>query len=129
MPGFEEQRLCRAPAEEVWKLLFDPSRIAEWWDGMARVEQDADGSVTRYMEAWPDFPYPTNIRTSKTGQRIVFSCQLSDIEHEWSLAPHTEGCLVRARIEIPEAEAARLDKAREETRRSIDKLVTCAEQM
>jgi len=127
MPGFEEERVCRAPAEEVWKLLYDPERFADWWDGMARAEQGADGSVNRYMAAWPDFAYPTNISSAKAGQRIVISCQLSDIEHEWSLAPHVEGCLVRARIEIPEAEAARLPMIHGETSRSIDNLVACAE--
>src|SRR5262249_49127770 len=38
MPGFEERAECRAPPEEVWKLLYDPARFADWWAGWERVE-------------------------------------------------------------------------------------------
>jgi uncharacterized protein YndB with AHSA1/START domain len=30
MPGFELSATSSAPVEEVWKLLFDPSRFPEW---------------------------------------------------------------------------------------------------
>ena len=30
MPGFELTTDCRAPVEEVWKLLFDPDRFPDW---------------------------------------------------------------------------------------------------
>jgi uncharacterized protein YndB with AHSA1/START domain len=38
MPEFAVSASCRSPAEEVWKLLYDPYRFAEWWSGTARVE-------------------------------------------------------------------------------------------
>ena len=53
MPGFEESALCRAPAEEVWKLLHDPARYPEWWDGVERMEAGPEG-LTLLRES--DFP-------------------------------------------------------------------------
>jgi len=127
MPSFEERAACRAPAEEVWKLLYDPARFPEWWAGMERVESGNGEDVTRYMEAWPDFPYPTRISRREDG-RIVVSCLLSDIVHEWVLEPATGGCSVRVRVEIPEDEAERLEAQEAEIRASLARLVSRAEE-
>ena len=37
MPGFALSAQCRAPVEEVWKLLFDPARFPQWWTGVETV--------------------------------------------------------------------------------------------
>lgn len=128
MPSFEVQATCHAPAEEVWKLLHDPARFPEWWAGMDRVEQNNGGDVTRYMEAWPDFPYPTRVTRGEDG-RIVVSCLLSDIVHEWVLEPAPSGCAVRVRVDIPPAEAERLGAQEMEIRASLTRLVARAEEV
>ena len=127
MPGFEERAVCRAPAEEVWKLLYDPARFADWWDGWERVEPGEDGAVTRYDRRWPDFAYPANVSTRREDGRVVVSCQLSDIVHEWTLAPAPGGCAVAVRVELPEGEEARLDDQRADVRSSLGRLVALAE--
>jgi uncharacterized protein YndB with AHSA1/START domain len=127
MPSFSERRPCSAPAEEVWKLLHDPERFPDWWAGTERVEPGEDGAVTRYLDGWPDFPMPTAISSRREGAAIVISCLRSDIVHEWTLEPDPPGCAVRVRVEIPEAEAARLDASRAEVRASLAKLVEVAE--
>jgi uncharacterized protein YndB with AHSA1/START domain len=127
VPGFEAEALCRAPAIEAWKLLYDPKRFPDWWAGLARVEAGDDGELTRYMEAWPDFAYPTHVSARQEGSRVVVSCLLSNIVHEWSLEPAAEGCLVRVRVEVPEDEAARLEAVRAETLPSLERLVAVAE--
>ena len=38
MPTFDDSATTAAPVEEVWKLLYDPARIVEWWEGIERVE-------------------------------------------------------------------------------------------
>lgn len=126
MPAFEETAVCRAPAEEVWKLLHDPARFPEWWAGVDRVDMH-DGGVTRYMEEWPDFAYPTRVSESREGDRVTFSCLLSDISHNWTLSPAEGGCRVAVRVEVPAAEAKRVEAAREEMRASIPRLVAAAE--
>jgi len=49
MPGFALSAACRAPVEEVWKLLFDPARFPEWWVGIETVRTDGPGEYTQ----WP----------------------------------------------------------------------------
>jgi uncharacterized protein YndB with AHSA1/START domain len=128
MAGFEAQATCRAPAVEPWKLLYDPERFPEWWAGMARVEPGDGDSVTRYMEAWPDFAYPTQVTRHGDGSRIVVSCLLSNIVHEWSLTPAPAGCVVHVRVDLPDAEAHRLDAVKAEVIPSLRRLVELAEQ-
>jgi hypothetical protein len=127
VPSFETSAVCRAPALAPWKLLYDPARFVEWWPGVARVEAGPDGSVTRYMDAWPDFAYPTRVTAERHGSRVVISCLLSSIVHEWSLEPAPDGCVVRLRVEVPAAEAARLDVLRAEALPSLQRLVALAE--
>ena len=91
-----------------------------------RVEQSS-GTVTRYMSAWPDFPYPTQVVTRTEESRVVISCMLSDIVHEWSLEPADTGCAVRIRIDVPEDEASRLPAVAAESTESLDRLVALAE--
>ena len=45
MPGFSRRATCHAPAEEVWKLLYDPARYTEWWEGTERVELAVRGAL------------------------------------------------------------------------------------
>jgi Polyketide cyclase / dehydrase and lipid transport len=128
MPSFEERATCHAPAEEVWKLLYDTARFPEWWAGMSRVEGDCGDEITRYMSEWPDFPYPTRV-TRRDDGGIVVSCLLSDIVHEWALEPAAAGCAVRVRVEIPDGEAARLASQEAEIRASLARLVARAEEL
>ena len=139
MTGFALEAVCRAPAIEVFKILHDPSRIPEWWAGVERVEAGPDGTVTRYTREWPDFAYPTAVTEPGPGPIgraggqfaeggvVRISCLLSDIVHEWTLAPHPEGCEIRVRVELPEEEAARIDDQRREVGGSLAGLVALAE--
>jgi len=126
MPTLDEEARCRAPAEEVWKLLYDPARFPEWWAGLDRVETTGDG-VTRYMEAWPDFAYPTQVSAREEQGRVTISCLLSDIRHQWTLSPAPDGCIVQVRVEVPDAEAERLEHLRRELEASLPRLVRAAE--
>jgi Polyketide cyclase / dehydrase and lipid transport len=127
VPAFMISAHCRSPAEEVWKLLYDPYRFAEWWTGMARVENVTGETVTRYMAEWPDFPYPTRVTMRNDGARVVISCLLSDIIQEWTLEPDGVGCVIRLRVKVPEPEAARLASVRDELEASLPRLVAAAE--
>lgn len=125
MVGFDLAAPCAASGQDVFKLLWDPARFPDWWAGMARVEANEAGEVTRYMAEWPDFAYPTRVAGQRSG--VVISCLLSDIVHQWSLAPHGAGCEVRVHVEIPDAEAGRLDAQRAEVGASLARLVRLAE--
>lgn len=126
MPSFEEAARCRAPAEEVWKLLHDPARFGEWWAGMERIESSPTG-LERYMAALPGTPIPTRVEPRDRGARVVISCLMTEISHEWTLEPAPEGCAVRVRVEIPKGQADWLDQQLDEVRASLPRLVAAAE--
>ena len=62
MPGFT-LTAATAPVEEVWKLLFDPSRFPEWWAGIETVRVASPGGYTMWPDGYPDFPMPQHLRT------------------------------------------------------------------
>ena len=54
MPTFDDSATSEAPVEEVWKLLYDPARLVEWWEGIEtrraerrRRDHDLPGAAIR----------------------------------------------------------------------------------
>jgi uncharacterized protein YndB with AHSA1/START domain len=115
MPTFDDATTTTAPVEEVWKLLYDPARLIEWWEGIERIETygtDGKGNVTIWPDGYPDFPMPQNLRTDDDGKRVTISCLVSDLVFAWKLEPVDGGTRISVHVEIPEEEAARLDDQR-----------------
>ena len=127
MPGFTVNGTATAPVEEVWKLLFDPSRFPEWWAGVEKVQVDASGDHTVWYQNNPDFPMPRRLRTDRVEGRVTVSCQVSDIEFAWQLAEHGNGTKITARVAIPPAMAGLLDEQREAVARSLSNLAVLAD--
>jgi uncharacterized protein YndB with AHSA1/START domain len=128
VPSFHDSATSAAAPEEVWKLLYDPSRFPEWWTGVGTVDLDAPGTYTMYPEGYPDFPMAQLLETRRDEQRVTVSCLVSDLRFEWRLAPAGEGTLITVDVEIPEAEAARLDTQREVISGSMRRLAALAGQ-
>jgi Polyketide cyclase / dehydrase and lipid transport len=126
MLSFAESAACRAPAEEVWALLYDPARYTEWWEGTERSEPVAGGTV-RYRSSSPSVPVPTRIRAEAECARVMISCQIADVEWEWALEPADAGCRVRLDVRLSEEEADSFEKLRRDMRTSIGRLVAAAE--
>ena len=123
----EETAVCRAPVLEVWKLLQDPMRYPEWWDGLVEAQATPDG-VTRWMGALPGVPIPTRIELRRAAAGIVIRCEVTGIVHLWTLEPVREGCRVRLRAAVPGQEADTwLEHQRVEARASLPRLVRAAE--
>ena len=80
MPGFALSAQCRAPVEEVWKLLFDPARFPQWWAGIETVRPGPSGEFTQWPTGYPDFPMPQKLRVDQADERVTVSCQVSDID-------------------------------------------------
>jgi hypothetical protein len=111
MPTFDDVTTTTAPVEEVWKLLYDPSRLVEWMDGIERVEPhgtDGKGDMTIWPEGYPDFPMPQNLRTDADGKRVTISCLVSDLVFAWQLEPVEDGTRISVHVDIPDEEAGRL---------------------
>ncbi len=113
MPSFHDTASSSAPPEEVWKLLYDPSRFPDWWAGIGTVDVQDEGQYTMYPEGYPDFPMAQLLETRQEQQRVTVSCLVSDLLFEWRLQPDGEGTLITVDVEIPDAEAHRLEAQRE----------------
>lgn len=131
MPSFEDSARSEAPPEEVWKLLYDPGRFPEWWDGVDAVErrrQEGRGDYTMFPDGHPDFPMPQELRTDATGRRVTVSCLVSDLVFRWQLAPlpAERGTRIAVHVEIPEQEAHRLEAQRAAISASLRSLASLA---
>jgi uncharacterized protein YndB with AHSA1/START domain len=131
MPVFDDEAATSADPRAVWKLLYDPMRFPEWWQGFASVVPgDANGGpgdVTIYPDGYPDFPLPQMIDTRASDRRVVVSCTVSDLVFEWQLTPLDHGTQISVHVEIPEKEAARLATQREVVTASLRRLAELAE--
>jgi uncharacterized protein YndB with AHSA1/START domain len=127
MPGFTLSAQCRAPVEDVWKLLFDPARFPEWWVGIETVRKDAPGEFTQWPAGYPDFPMPQKLRVDQANERITISCQVSDIDVVWQLAEAGGGTFVGVNVSLPQREAHRLDGQRQVIQESLRRLTALAE--
>ena len=115
MPTFDDTTTTTAGVEDVWKLLYDPARMAQWWAGVERVAPHGTGGkgdVTIWPDGYPDFPMPQRLAADSDGKRVTISCLVSDLVFAWRLEPLADGTRISVHVEIPEAEAARLDGQR-----------------
>jgi uncharacterized protein YndB with AHSA1/START domain len=126
MPSFHDTARSSAAPEEVWKLLYDPARFPDWWAGIGTVDITGDGEYTMYPDGYPDFPMAQLLETQHDHQRVKVSCLVSDLRFEWRLEPDDAGTRITVDVEIPEAEAQRLDTQREVISESIKRLADLA---
>jgi uncharacterized protein YndB with AHSA1/START domain len=127
MPGFVMTGRAAAPVEEVWKLLFDPTRFPEWWAGVETVETGAAGEYTLWQDGYPDFPMPQRLRADDHPGRVVMSCQVSDIDFTWQLADDIDHTAITVTVDLPDREAHRLDGQRAAISTSLTALARLAE--
>jgi len=122
MPSFDDSTQTHATPEDVWMLLYDPVRFPEWWTGIASTIP-GDGGYTMFVEGYPDFPMPQALETQAHDRRITISCMVSDLVFQWRLEPADGGgTKISVHVDIPEAEAARLDMQRDVIGSSLRKL-------
>ena len=126
MPSFNDSVTSEAPPEEVWKLLYDPSRFPDWWTGIGTIEVQDQGEYTMYPEGYPDFPMAQLLDTKREQQRVTVSCLVSDLRFEWRLEPAGDGTMITVDVEIPETEAHRLEQQREIIQGSLSRLAQVA---
>jgi len=126
MPEFHDNATSAAPPEEVWKLLYDPSRFPDWWAGIGAVDVNSDSEYTMYPDGYPDFPMAQLLHTQRNEQRVTVSCLVSDLRFEWRLEPDGNGTLISVDVEVPEAEAHRLDTQRQVISESLRRLADLA---
>ena len=126
MPEFTLSGRADAPVEEVWKLLFDPTRFPEWWVGVQTVHNDGADGYTVWLEGYPDFPMPQRPRGDRAKGHVTISCQVTDIDFVWQLAEDGYGTRIDVHVALPDSEAYRLEDKRENITTSLTRLATLA---
>jgi uncharacterized protein YndB with AHSA1/START domain len=108
MPTFTLTAHSQAPVEEVWKLLHDPARFPEWWEGIETIAPGADGDYTMWPSGYPDFPMAQRLDAQHHDGRVIISCLVSDLVFRWQLRATGETTDIEVDVEIPEHEAHRV---------------------
>lgn len=127
MLSFEDSVICKAPALQVWKLLYDPVRFSQWWSVVQRAEPTPDGAVC-YTGEHADDAHPVHITTVRDGSRVLIRCLLTDDTYTWVLEPHPDGCRVSVRVEVAGDAAQRLQERRDDVLTSLPRLAGAAQQ-
>jgi uncharacterized protein YndB with AHSA1/START domain len=127
MPEFTLNGRADAPVEEVWKLLFDPTRFPEWWAGIQTVRDDGADGYTVWLQGDPDFPWPQQLRGERAEGRVTISCQITDIDFVWQLIEDWPGTRIDVHVILPDSEAHRLEGYREMITTSLARLAPLAE--
>jgi uncharacterized protein YndB with AHSA1/START domain len=127
MPGFTVSADCRAPVEEVWKLLFDPAQFTRWWVGIEAVRIDEPGEFTIWPAGYPDFPMPQKLLADQANERVTISCQVFDLEIVFQLAESDVGTSIHMDVSAPEREADRLERQHQLIEQSLHRLTALAE--
>src|ERR671925_703759 len=84
MLEFEDSTRSEAPPEEVWKILYDPARCSEWWEGMETTSV-GDGEFTLQQVGIPELQIPNRLEVRDEGSAVVISCLLHDFVYDWRL--------------------------------------------
>jgi hypothetical protein len=125
VPSFHDSATSAAPPEEVWKSPLRPGPVPRLVAGIGTVEVGDEGEHTMYPDGYPNFPMAQLLDTQRDQQRVTVSCLVSDLRFEWRLEPDGEGTLITVDVEIPEAEAHRLENQREVIQSSLTRLAAC----
>lgn len=126
MPEFALTIHAPAPVEEVWKLLHDPARFPEWWEGVETVEMGDEGRYTMWPQGYPDYPMEQRLDVASVRGLVTISCLVSDLVFRWELHESGEETDIAVHVELPEQEAHRLAGQREVLESSLVTLADLA---
>jgi Polyketide cyclase / dehydrase and lipid transport len=112
MLEFEDSARSEAPPEEVWKILYDPARFTEWWEGMETTSV-GDGEFTLQQVGVPELQIPNRLDVADAGSAVVISCLLHDFVYDWRLEPLDAGRATRisVHVAIPDEKAERFEES------------------
>jgi uncharacterized protein YndB with AHSA1/START domain len=125
---FDDSARSDAPPEEVWKILYDPMRFTEWWEGMETTAV-GDGEFTFQQVGVPELQIPNRLEVRDYEQAVVISCLLHDLVFSWRLEPLDGGraTQISVHVEIPDEKVERLGRRqREVIRASVQRLAQLA---
>ena len=99
MLEFEDSARSEAPPEEVWKILYNPARFTEWWEGMETTSV-GDGEFTLQQVGVPELQVPNRLKVRDAGSAVVISCLLHDFVYDWRLEPLDRGRATQISVHV-----------------------------
>ena len=111
MLEFEDSARSEAPPEEVWKILYDPARFTEWWEGMETTSV-GDGEFTLQQVGVPELQIPNRLAVRDEGSAVVISCLLHDFVYDWRLESLDDGnaTQISVHVAIPDDKVERFEQ-------------------
>ena len=110
MLEFEDSVRSEAPQEEVWKILYDPARFTEWWEGMETTSV-GDGEFTLQQVGVPELQIPNRLEVRDAGAAVVISCLQHDFVYDWRLESLDGGRATRISVHvIPDEKMERFEQ-------------------
>ena len=70
MLEFDDGARSEAPPEEVWKILYDPVRFTEWWEGFETTSV-GDGEFTLQQVGVPELQLLNRLDVREDEQAVV----------------------------------------------------------
>ena len=110
MLEFDDSARSEAPPEDVWKILYDPARFTEWWEGMETTSV-GEGEFTLQQVGVPELQIPNRLEVRDEGSAVVISCLLHDFVYDWRLESLDGGKATRISVQvaIPDEKAERFE--------------------
>ena len=123
MPQYAAKRVLPATVDDVWAVLAEPDRFAEWWPGIGAVEPtvrralapgalwriEGGGSSRVSFRRRPEMGGKLLVIDVVPGSRVAFQLLTACIDVELGLAPHADGTEVTLTIEAPRFGGVRRD--------------------
>jgi carbon monoxide dehydrogenase subunit G len=111
MLEFEDSACSEAPPQAVWKILYDPERFTEWWEGMETTSV-GEGEFTLQQVGVPELQIPNRLEVQDAGSAVVISCLLHDFIYNWRLEPLDGGQATRisVHVAIPDEKVERFEQ-------------------
>ena len=113
MPRYEARRVLPATVEEVWAVLADPRRFADWWPGVVRVDPSVrnalapgahwqiEGAMKPSLRRRPDLTGSLLVLEVETERRLVFQMTGEHLDVELDLEPAEDGAAATLVCEAP----------------------------
>ena len=123
MPTFDDAADTPAAARGGVEGALRPRPLPQWWAGVETVEPGATGQFTMYPDGYPDFPMPQTMQTDPRGR--ARDRLLPGLRPRVRVAAEEQpdgGTRIAVHVEIPEAEAHRLDGQRAAIQESLMRL-------
>ena len=121
MPRYTASRVLPGTVEEVWAVLGDPARFADWWPGVVRVEPSVrralapgahwqvEGAMKPSLFRRPDLTGSLLVLEVETERRLVFQMTGEGLEVELDLEPTEDGAAATLVCEAPRFGGIRRD--------------------